>query len=262
VRIPVWVSEAAAAFWAAAGGPEPFPRRLRGPIARSAFDVTIKELPGLTARGAARYLAGLGVPWGHGGPNRPLRACLAAWDGAGFILLDAEDGPEEQTFSLAHELAHFLRHYWAPRQRACRRLGEGAAAVLDGRRAPTPAQRVDALLGGVALSLHVHLMERGPRRELLSQATAVAEEEADRLAYELLAPAAAVAGRVAEMAGTASRGRLAEILRTQFGLPAAPAEDYALALLPEVPADPLLRDLFGASSEPRPSGSDGALTAP
>ena len=119
---------------------------------------------------------------------RPRRAaCLAARDGAGFILLDAADPPRERVSSLAHELAHFLWHYWRPREWVRKHLGPGAAAVFDGRRKATPAERLRALLSYIPLGPHVHLMERGPRREIVDESVAAAEDEADRLAYELLA---------------------------------------------------------------------------
>src|SRR5262249_43316849 len=142
-----------------AGGPEPFPRTLIGPILRSPFELTVKELRGLRLAVVGRYLNGLGIAWACGEPDRPLRACLAAAGGAGFILLDGDDPQPERVFSLAHELAHFLRHYWQPRTNACRRLGEPVAAVIDARRAATPAERVRALLADTPLGLHVHLME-------------------------------------------------------------------------------------------------------
>jgi hypothetical protein len=235
---------AAAAFWEAAGGPEPFPRTLHGPLARCALDVTVKELPGLSVRRAGRYLGGLGIVWKCGGPDRPLRACLVGVAGGGFILLDGADPPGEKVFSLAHELAHFLRHYLEPRRRAERRLGVGILPVLDGARPPTPAERVHALLAGLALGPHVHLMHRGPRREFVGAEVAAAEEEADQLAYELLAPAAEVAARAGPVSGPAGRARVVEILREGFGLPAAQAEDYGQRLLPPLPEDPLLRLLL------------------
>jgi hypothetical protein len=240
MNVPVWAAETAAGFWEAAGSPEPFPRTLRGPLLRCPFDLTVKDLPHLAVRGVQRYLAGLGVAWACGGPDRRLRACLAAQAGAGFIFLDAEDEPPERVFSLAHELGHFLWHYWGPRGRACGRLGEGVAEVFDGRRPPTRTERARALLAGVPLGLHVHLMERGPRREFLSEEAAVAEEEADRLAYELLAPAADV---LAAAGGEADRASVAGVLREAFGLPAAQAADYSGLLLPPPPVDPLLRRL-------------------
>jgi hypothetical protein len=240
MRIPAWVCTAAAAFWEAAGGLEPFPRTLRGPIARSGLELTLKELPALGVRSARRYLTGLGVVWKCSSSDRPLRACLAAHAGAGLILLDAVDPPREQVFSLAHELAHFLRHYREPRRHARRRLGDGITEVLDGRRPPTAPERVHAVLAGLALGPHVHLMHRGPRRELVSEQVAAAEEEADQLAYELLAPAAGVAARGEEFVGPAGPARLEQVLREVFALPAVQAEDYTLRLLPPALQDPLL----------------------
>jgi hypothetical protein len=237
----LWVSELAAAFWQPLGRPEPIPRFLRDPIRWSNLDLEIREWRGLTVRTAERFLARKGAAWCCGTADRPLRACLAGCNGGGLILLDAADPPAERTFSLAHELAHFLRHYEQPRRRACRRLGERVAEVFDGRLAPTHEERIGALLAGVPLGYYVHWMERGPRPA--ARGVAAAEEEADRLAYELLAPAAAVAARVTETPGEPRPGEVAEMLREVFGLPAAPAEDYARLLVPAVPEDPLLGHL-------------------
>jgi hypothetical protein len=236
----LWVHELAAGFWQAAGGPEPCPRSLRAPLAGSGLDVTVRETAGLTVGGVRRYLLGLDIRWGRAGADRALRACLAARDGVGFIFLEAADPAEERTFSLAHELAHFLRHYCQPRQAACRRLGAGIAAVFDGRRPATPGERLGALVAGLPLGCHVHLMERDPRRALRSAEVAVAEDEADRLAYELLAPAEAVLARAGSRA---TAERVAEVLHGVFGLPPERAEDYARLLRPPAREDPVLRRL-------------------
>jgi hypothetical protein len=243
IGAPLWATELAAAFWDAANGTEPFPRTLRDAIDRSGFDLTVEDLPGLTVAGAERYLARLGWAWDCGAADRPLRACLAALAGAGCILLDAEDEPREAVFSLAHELAHFLRHYWQPRQWAHRRLGDRAAEVLDGRRPPRPEERVRALLADVPLGRHTHLMERGPGRQVHTEALARAEDEADQLACELLAPAAAVFARTGPVRGGGGRARLTALLRDGFGLPAEPAVVYARLLVPPSVEDPLLRRL-------------------
>jgi hypothetical protein len=234
MRVPVWVHETAALFWDAVGVPEPFPRTLRGAILRGPFELTVKELPGLSTAAAERYLARLGTGWACGGPDRAVRACLAARDGAGVILLDAGDGPAERVFSLAHELAHFLGHYWRPRQRAVTNLGRDAGEVFDGRRPPTPAERLRALLGDVPLGPHLHLMGRGPRHEIVEERVRTVEEEADRLAYELLAPAAAV------RAAAEDRGDLERVLAEVFSLPTAQAEDYGRLLVPPPDTDPLV----------------------
>jgi len=72
--------------------------------------------------------------------------------------------------------------------------------VLDGRRRPGPAERLHALLGGVPVGFHTHLLARdGDGRA--AGAEAAAEREADRLAYQLLAPAAEVLAGVQAAGG-------------------------------------------------------------
>ena len=238
MKIPIWVHETAAFFWEAAGALEPFPRSLREPIRRSPFELTVKEMPGLSTTSAEKYLIRLGPGWVCGGPDRAIRACLAARDGAGFILLYADDTFAERTFSLAHELAHYLWHYWGPRQRAGRQLGDRAIEVFDGRRAPTSAERLRALLSNVPLGPFLHLMERGQNGEIVNNRVSAIEEEADRIAYELLAP-------VAEATSGSSRSHLATELIEVFGLPPARAEHYSHLLLPPAIPDPLIQRFRG-----------------
>lgn len=183
---PLWAAELAAAFWAEAGEAGPSPRDLRRAVARSSFDLTVTELPGLATGRVEAYLAARGVALGGDGVNRPLRGCLVAASGCGWVFLDADDDPDEREATLAHELAHFLRHYDQPRRRAVAALGEGVLEVLDGRRPATPRERLHGLLRGVSTGRHVHLMRRepGPRFPEVEDA----EREADELALELLAP--------------------------------------------------------------------------
>jgi hypothetical protein len=238
MNVPGWVAELAQQFWADAGILESFPRRLRDPLLR-ALPVDIVLLSRLHLDDLRAWLRDEGIVCRCDESDRPLRACLVAGSGFGVILLDGTDPEDEQRFSLAHEVAHFLRHHWQPRRLACRHLGEQIAEVLDGRRAPTPQERLHALLRNVPLGVHLHLMRRGPRREL-SPEVVQAEEDADRLAYELLAPAEAVLACTGSLQGDSGRSHLAEVLHTTFGLPAAQAEDYSHLLLPPVWRDPLL----------------------
>jgi hypothetical protein len=242
MSVPPWVAELVRGFWAEAGSVEPFPRALRR-AAVSALPVSIVLLPRLRLDGVRAWLRENGVPCPCEERDRPLRACLAACRGHGLIFLDGTDGEDEQRFSLAHELAHFLRHYWHPRRRACRRLGEQVAEVFDGERPPTRRERLHALLTDVPLGFQLHLMRRNPRREVVNAAVALAEEEADRIAYELLAPASDVLARSGAVQGDARRVRLAEVLQADFGLPQEQAADYGRLLSPRVWEDPLLRRL-------------------
>jgi hypothetical protein len=220
---PLWVSEAAAGFWAEAGGEEPFPRDLRRPIAR-ALPLAVVLLPRLRVSAVDAWLRRQGVLCDVGVRDRWLRACLVARSGQGIAFIDGTDGADEQRYSLAHELAHFLRDYWLPRRRASQRLGPSVLEVFDGLRPPRPHERIDALLASVPIGFHVHLMERSADGVIPDRAVETAEEDADRLAFELLAPAARLGD------GETDAVALANELRATYGLPEAAAQRYAALL--------------------------------
>jgi Zn-dependent protease with chaperone function len=149
------------------------------------------------------------------------------------VFLDSEMPEDERRFTLAHELAHFLLDYRAPRMRALVALGEGVRPVLDGLRPPSVEERVHALLEGTPLGVVGHLMER-PTAGLPSSAVLSIETRADRLALELLAPAALVLEKVKGLRRMPYRERvdaLAALLVREHGLPAGIAGRYASGLL-------------------------------
>jgi hypothetical protein len=203
--------------------------------------MVVVSLPRLRLRDVREWLGRNGIGGTFGVRDRSLRACLAARDGWGYVFIDGSDPEDEQRLSLAHELAHFLRHYWHPRREACLRLGAGVIEILDGRRPPTPEERVHALIARVPIGVHWHLMQRDASGEYASEAIAFVEAEADWLAYELLAPAEEVWNR----AGGAAHDRpaLAGLLRDEFGLPAAHAVRYSHILLPSVSDDSFVQRL-------------------
>jgi hypothetical protein len=231
---PLWVVELAERFWAEAGGPGPFPRDLRRPVLR-ALPLAVVLLPGLSIAGVRQWLESSGIGCFCPEEDRRLRACLVARGGGGFVFLDGTDAEEQQRFSLAHELAHFLRHYWQPRNRAAHRLGDPITEVFDGVRPARFAEQIAALLAEIPLGLHVHLMGRGASG-VADEVVATVEEEADQLACELLAPAAVV------LRGQLTRAELTRRLEREFGLPALQAEQYAHRLRPPT-VDALLRRL-------------------
>jgi hypothetical protein len=236
--VPLWVTELANVFWEAAGMCEPFPRALRRPIAR-ALQMVIISLPRLRLQEVLDWLRRHDIACPCTTANRSLHACLAAWKGWGYVFLDGADSEDEQRLSLAHELAHFLRHYWYPRWLARRKLGEQILEVFDGYRPSTSAERVHALLAAVPIGFHLHLLNRDPEGGLGERTILAAESEADRLAYELLAPADEVLSRVR----SCQRPSLEEMLRIDFGLPGAHAARYGAILFPAALADPLLKRL-------------------
>ena len=132
-----------------------------------------------------------------------------------------------------HELAHFLRDYWRPRQLVLERLGARALEVLDGKRPPTPGERVGALFAEVPLGFHMHLMDRDERRRPVNFVSNDIEACADRLACELLAPAEHIS---AKHAVSGSKKLLEEQLLRYYKLPRVQAQRYSRQLLGEMPA--------------------------
>jgi hypothetical protein len=223
-RPPVWVAELAARFWAAAGEPPPFPRDLRSVLSWLPQPHVV-EVPHLTLASAAEHFARHGVPCSAPAGNRRLAGCFGGHGGVGVILLDSALEPAELLFTLAHELAHYLRDYDAPRRKAVDRLGRRVLEVLDGLRPPTVNEQLAGVLRGVAVGAHAHHLDRDRRGRTITPAAAESEAAADRLAYELLAPFDAVAAL-----GPTSRGELADVLVSRFGLPPAEAAKYATVL--------------------------------
>ncbi|HEX3151336.1 MAG TPA: hypothetical protein VHR66_24875 [Gemmataceae bacterium] len=244
MTIPVWVAELAASFWSDAGAPEPFPRTLLGPIAL-AVPLTVVFPPRPTIASILIWLQRNGIDCKCTVPDQPLRACLVARGGHGFAFIDGTDLPDEQRFSLAHELAHFLRDYLHPRHRVEKSLGPKALEVLDGRRPATAHERLHAILSTTPIGFHVHLMDREAGSGVPSRSVADAEKCADRLAYELLAPADSVLSAIEGEPQPATRSRLVNLLTRQFGLPSKQADQYADALVPPAKRDPLLMRLRG-----------------
>jgi hypothetical protein len=242
VSVPFWVVELAGLFWAEAGMIEPFPRNLRRPIARGLM-IAVVSLPQLRIADVRRWLCRNGIACPCAESDRRLRACLVARSGWGFVFIDGTDPEDEQRLSLAHELAHFLRHYWHPRQQAVKRLGSQVLEVFDGNRSPTLGESFHALLADIPLGFHLHLMQRDAGGTFADAKVAAAEWEADRLAYELLAPADAVLTQASAVRGEPDRLTVAAVLQGCFGLPATHAAVYSDILIPEVPQDPLLKRL-------------------
>ena len=221
---PVWVTDLAGRFWAAAGEPPAFPRDLEDAVA-SAGGMTVVRRGGLRVSTVVAHCLAREVPATFAGPDRPLRAALHCWAGVGTVFLDPTDPPDEQRFSFAHELAHFLRDYLSPRRQMVKALGSGAVDVLDGIRPPTIDERLHAVLRNRPLTPHCHFMSRDPAGRPERDDDRRAEADADRLAFELLAPAELFLQIV-------DREELNRRLITEFGLPASVAAEYARVLLP------------------------------
>ena len=217
---PQWAWESARRFWAEAGG---WSRDadLEAAIDRVVSSVRVDGLAGLSTSRVRDHLARRGYSTPEVVPDRRLRGCVLTLDGAGWIVLDADDPADERRFSLAHELAHLLRHH---------------LASLEYR--GDAGRRLRGVLRGVRSLHYLHLMERGDG--FLSSEVHEAEEEADWLAVELLAPEEELSPRLRP---DATRDEIAAVLREAFGLPKSAASAHADRLVPEVGECPLIARL-------------------
>jgi hypothetical protein len=217
-------------FWRSSGEREPFPRNLERPLAL-ALPVAVVKLPRLRLAEVEAWLHRRSVDFQFGCENRSIRGCLVAHRGQGMVFLDGTDLAPEQRYTLAHEIAHFLVDYSAPRSLAIARLGPAITDVLDGLRPITLEERIAGLLTGIRVGPYQSLMERDPA--LLTGKVLHVEDRADRLALALLAPPEDVL-RVCDVSASQYHIRRAStetVLQAVFGLPGGIAQAYAARLL-------------------------------
>lgn len=242
------IENTAQEFWALAGGMGEFPCNMQTAIIL-ALPLEVYPVLALRVAHVLDWTRRVKIAHRIRGRDRRLHGCLLADRSKGTIFVDASDTDEEQRFTLAHELAHFLLDYQQPRQRALNALGPSILAVLDGQRAPTIEERVHAVMSSVSLGTMSHVMER-PESGLSTNLVIDIENRADRLALEILAPAGSLYTLMREAAPKGFDTRLAYltcVLMREYGLPEAIASSYGRHILAEL-GEPTLQDwLFGVS---------------
>jgi hypothetical protein len=241
------IENAAQEFWARAGEAPGFPRNMNAAITL-ALPLELCCIEELRVNHVRAWLKRVRMAHRISGKDRRLHGCLIAYKGKGAIFFDRLDSEAEQRFTLAHELAHFLLDYQATRQRTLEILGPSILAVLDGERPPTLDERLHAALSTVSLGVMSHFMER-PDKGLPSTAILDVENRADRLALELLAPAASLYDVMASSAAPRGFKRRLAFLQQQlievYGLPPLQADIYADLILKQL-GEPTFRDwLYG-----------------
>lgn len=242
------VEELAGRFWELAGGKEEFPRSLERAISW-ALPLTIVKLPRLSVAVTEEWLARHGIAFRLKSPDRRLSALLVANRGRGVVFLDGSDTDNERRFSLAHETAHFLIDYWFIWQRVLDLLGDRGREILVGEREPTPQERLSGVLRGIRVGEFCSLMDRHPNGTVTTSQILSAEDRADRLALELLAPRSNVRIRMQKLGIAPTNGdcgeRVAQFLEHDFGLPGDIAAAYARMIVVSLGVTPSVRDWLG-----------------
>ncbi len=199
-----------------------------------ALPLAIRPFPDLDIERVRAWTRKSGQAFSYHGKNRALCGCLLPGKPVSTIFIDANDSLEEQRMTIAHEGAHFLLDYKMPYDEALEVLGPSIQDVLDGKREPTLRERLSGVLGQVRVHPVPHLMER-PQKGVPVSAILDAEDRADLLALELLAPAERLANKMhSPSAPVGFRLRLAylqQCLQSEYGLPSSIAAFYAEYLL-------------------------------
>jgi hypothetical protein len=219
---PKWLLDAVRLIWGSTDAlGERFPRDVELAVLWR-LPVAIIELPNLSGARVVEWLAARGITLPVHTPPGGLRGALVAFAGSGVLFVDATDAPAERRVSLAHEAAHFAVDYWLPRLELAERAPH-LLAVVDGLRPANDDDHVDALIARAPLGVQTHLFERDSSGAMLTPEVKKLEQRAAQVAWEVLAPQAAVTQHLSGPDPFA----LVRTLEVNFGLPRATARDYA-----------------------------------
>lgn len=209
----------------------------------------IISLSGLTIAKIEKWLSERNVTLDMGISNRSLHGFILTFQDTGFIFIDGTDTIDERRFTVAHEVSHFILDYKIPREKAVSKLGVGILEVLDGYREATVTERVEGILSSNVIRPFTHLLEKSGDGSFFSQEVFNAENDADSLALELLAPSANI---VREIKGSFPKiqfqdfkARCNQLLHSKYGLPISISEDYSTQLAYSVTGGPSLLTKFG-----------------
>jgi hypothetical protein len=235
-------------FWVRSQLKAKFPRDIDRAVCR-ALPVCIIRLPRLTSRTASSWLVEHGLAISDSSRDLPLRGLLIARWGRALIFVDGDDSVDEIRFSIAHELAHFLIEYWVPRQSIIQSIGDRAIEFLEGYRAPHAEERLAGILRGIQWNEFRCSTARASDGRFVTQAALDAEDLADQLALELLAPVAELFRENYIGADTDTAAEMSHSVivacSIKFGLPKAVAHRYLTLMFARNRKRPTVRKWLG-----------------
>ena len=194
----------------------------------------------LEERNSAHVFDGINVS------ERTLHGFVLNRYGIAAIFINTSDSDVNQRFTIAHEISHFLLDHKLPRDEAILKLGPSIQEVLDVRRKATLPERVNSVLRGIDIGPQSHLLEKEGDGSFEKCGNFHAENDADRLALELLAPRHKVISET--LAGSKSLSyavfidRCEHILLLRYRLPSDMVHHYAAMLAHPITGGPSILD--------------------
>lgn len=214
-----------------------------------AFPVDFVILPNLTLGSVQTWLQNRNVYMTFDANDRILHGLIVVHQSNGLIFLDENDSRSDREYTAAHEISHYLLDYKIPRERIMEKMGSSIMEVLDGKRDATSTERIDALLNSINVRAFSHLLEKDGDGSFVSSEVFDAENDADALALELLAPSSKIIAKVKSTTSTASfhsfQDCSLQILREEYFLPEQIAKEYSKRLAYSVTGGPSLLSKLG-----------------
>lgn len=120
--------------------------------------------------------------------SKELYGFILSYNGYTYIFLNGTESAEEQRFTLAHEFAHYLLDYKLPRQSIIEKSGVAIIDALNNKRDFTAEEKLLALVQDYSLKAFTYLLDAPATSAFERLHVWKAENKADELAMELLAP--------------------------------------------------------------------------
>ncbi len=243
-----YIASIAREFWRQAGiKPNP-PYDIQGAVSLI-LPVDIVCLSELSIKRIEQWLKNRSITISIGFGDRSLHGFILTFKGSGFIFINGTDPEDERRYTIAHEVSHFILDYKIPRERAIKKLGIGILEVMDGFREPTYDERIDGVLSAVFVSPYMHLLEKSDDGSFIDLRVLDAENDADLLSLELLAPSAKIIREVKKekrkQVFAKFKDQCLTILTDKYGLPELISDEYASRMAYAVTGGPSILTKLG-----------------
>ncbi|WDF54338.1 ImmA/IrrE family metallo-endopeptidase [Mucilaginibacter sp. KACC 22063] len=235
-------------FWSATGLSTEPPFDIAGAVSLL-FPIDIVQLSELSTAKIDHWFSARNVNIQTHVQDRPLHGFVVFSRGVGFMFINGTDDEQERRYTIAHEVSHFLLDYKIPRDKIIKKLGAEVEEVLDGIREPSSKEMVEGIIKHVAVKPFTHLLEKEGDGSFENLQVYYAENNADTLALELLAPASRIKAETLKEKKKLSHTDFCkicnELLVHRYKLPTQIATDYAKVLAYRATGGPSIMDKLG-----------------